>query len=404
MQPTLTWLDLTADDRDKMRRVLDLFSEQGTVDELGLGTLRDHLADALFPGTSSIQTRLRYTLFIAWLYQDLERKRVSGADIRERARAAELALIGPLLQNEDADGVIGSSARGKLRRLPSEAYWAGLVRWGLFAPEKSQGWYQRHFESLTRKPPSSAHPDDPGIVWTAQRTWHARLPKAPNDFPGVASLALTPEEATFLRDQLTARVPGSLLQWLATEGSVPDPTGAFWDEPAVAGAPAPVRRVTELARRFSLHVEGAPLLYNLMLAEARHELKQEEADVVRAEQLRARLSAWAAVEGAESAFDPQTLWAFVARRGGRVAPRQLRFVETWAARVNAGGAAAVSDDVAARALIQDREQQLKTTRSRFQSQSRLSAWTAPVGVGRVDFRWFRVRQLLTDLHTGLGAT
>ena len=41
MQATLTWLDLTASDRDKMRRVLDLFKEQGTLDEMGLGSLRD---------------------------------------------------------------------------------------------------------------------------------------------------------------------------------------------------------------------------------------------------------------------------------------------------------------------------------------------------------------------------
>ena len=64
MKPTLTWLDMTASDRDRMRRALDLFKEVGTVDELGLGTIRDHLSDALFPGTSSIQTRLRYYLFV----------------------------------------------------------------------------------------------------------------------------------------------------------------------------------------------------------------------------------------------------------------------------------------------------------------------------------------------------
>ena len=64
MIPSLTWLDFTTDDRHRMRRVLDLFTEQGTVDELGLGTLRDALSDALFPGTSTLQTRLRYLLFI----------------------------------------------------------------------------------------------------------------------------------------------------------------------------------------------------------------------------------------------------------------------------------------------------------------------------------------------------
>ena len=56
MQPSLTWLDLTARDRDKMRRVIDLFSEQGTIDEMGLGTIRDTLSDVLFPGTSSMCT------------------------------------------------------------------------------------------------------------------------------------------------------------------------------------------------------------------------------------------------------------------------------------------------------------------------------------------------------------
>ena len=49
MQATLTWLDLTASDRDKMRRVLDLFKEQGTLDELGLGSLRDAPGGPRFP-------------------------------------------------------------------------------------------------------------------------------------------------------------------------------------------------------------------------------------------------------------------------------------------------------------------------------------------------------------------
>ena len=67
MEPMLIWLDSTASDRDRMRRVLDLFKEQGTVDEMGLGSLRDILSDALFPGASYIRTRLRYVLFIPWI-------------------------------------------------------------------------------------------------------------------------------------------------------------------------------------------------------------------------------------------------------------------------------------------------------------------------------------------------
>jgi hypothetical protein len=47
-----------------MLEVVDLFKQEGTVDELGIGSIRDALADALFPGTSVLHTRLRYVLFI----------------------------------------------------------------------------------------------------------------------------------------------------------------------------------------------------------------------------------------------------------------------------------------------------------------------------------------------------
>jgi len=88
----LSWLDLTAADRDKVRRVLDLFSEQGTVDELGLGSLRDTISNALFPGTSVLHTRLRYVLFIPWVYQELESWGV-GYDVERHAREMEIQLI-----------------------------------------------------------------------------------------------------------------------------------------------------------------------------------------------------------------------------------------------------------------------------------------------------------------------
>ena len=100
-----------------MRRVLDFFREQGTVDEMGLGTLRDALADALFPGTSSIHTRLRYALFIPWIYRRLEAKRISSKDIARASRNAEIALVPRLLASDDTDGVIGVRAGANLSRL-----------------------------------------------------------------------------------------------------------------------------------------------------------------------------------------------------------------------------------------------------------------------------------------------
>ena len=64
----LAWIDFDQADRDRTRRIIDLFDEKDTRDELGLGALRDALSDLMFPGTSTIQTRLRYMLFVPWIY------------------------------------------------------------------------------------------------------------------------------------------------------------------------------------------------------------------------------------------------------------------------------------------------------------------------------------------------
>ena len=75
---SFTWLDYSERERRKMLEVVDLFKERDTRDELGLGAVRDSFADQFFPGTSTIMTRARYFLLVAWTYQRLEQWRVSG--------------------------------------------------------------------------------------------------------------------------------------------------------------------------------------------------------------------------------------------------------------------------------------------------------------------------------------
>ncbi len=69
MPSTLTWLSHDTAERDRTLRLIELFKESGTVDELGIGSIRDTFADAFFPGTSVLQTRARYLLFIPWLLE-----------------------------------------------------------------------------------------------------------------------------------------------------------------------------------------------------------------------------------------------------------------------------------------------------------------------------------------------
>src|ERR1700675_4976214 len=93
MMSAFVWLDYSERERRKMLDVVDLFREHDTRDELGVGSVRDAFADMLFPGTSTIMTRARYFLLVAWTYQRLEKQRVTSARISERARRAEPDLI-----------------------------------------------------------------------------------------------------------------------------------------------------------------------------------------------------------------------------------------------------------------------------------------------------------------------
>ena len=108
---SLAWLDFSESDRQKALDVIDLFREKGTVDELGIGTVRDSFADLLFPGTSTIMTRARYYLFVPWIYQRHEQKKTPSNEITHAARKDEIALVEALAKSEDIKGVIGIEAR-----------------------------------------------------------------------------------------------------------------------------------------------------------------------------------------------------------------------------------------------------------------------------------------------------
>lgn len=401
MDAALTWIDLTARDRDKMRQILDLFKEQGTIDEMGLGTLRDAFSDALFPGTSTIQTRLRYVLFVPWIYRQLEASSHKIDDVAKRSRNAELALIRPLQGGKDPDGTIGVRAGGALARLPSSVYWTALVRWGIFQHEQSQSWYHTHFDRLANQRDVGVAADDPGVIETHRPNWHPRLPDRTPSFPADVAFALTRDEAVFLQGRIEERCAGTLLAWLARVGTDAPPDGCYWHDSAASNASTDIRQIVELSRRFSLHVEGLPLLYNLLLAERRHAERDGDDELI--DHYRSELEDWAARESEELTFDPDSLWNFIASRNVRTPSPQRRFVEHWSRRISEKTAAAVRDDSHLRLLIEARERQLKGRRARLLNAGRLLDWNGAVGVGRMNFRWHRVRQLLIDLHTGLAA-
>ncbi len=69
---TLGWIDFTRADRARVGTVLDMLKPEGMVDELGLSTIRDAIANQLFPGISTIQTRAKYFFIVPYILSDFQ--------------------------------------------------------------------------------------------------------------------------------------------------------------------------------------------------------------------------------------------------------------------------------------------------------------------------------------------
>ena len=180
--------------------------------------------------------------------------------------------------------------------------------------------------------------------------------------------------------------------------------GDVWEDPDALRAPERIRDVLELARRFSLHVEGMPLLYNLVVAERRREVLDGDQGRVGSMSSGGNSPEWAAREAnEESPFEPDALWELVVRRGGRLPYPQRVFIESWSRRIADWLRTGSPTTIGLRTLVTERELRLKGARARLANRKRLMDWTPGVGVGRMDFRWFRVRQFMIDLHRGVAA-
>ncbi len=131
---SIGWIDFSPTHRNRVGSVLDLLRPEGMVDELGLGTIRDALANQLFPGFSTIQTRAKYFFIIPYIlyeYQALKPAQRKGKTPARFLEDKEYELMWQLAAQYnyvEGCGVIGITKRkpNKIIRRPSAIYWNGL--------------------------------------------------------------------------------------------------------------------------------------------------------------------------------------------------------------------------------------------------------------------------------------
>lgn len=399
MASSLTWLDHDPVERERVQRILALFQVRETRDELGLGAIRDSFADQMFPGTSTIQTRLRYMLFVPWMYRRFERENTPSREVAARGRGFELALVRPLLADDDPHGVFGRTARGNLKRLPSSVYWAGLGEWGIRKFDRSQSQYHLALDEIYRLREGRASTADEDTVTRGSITWHPMLPPEPSDFPDRLSFRLSQEEAEFLVDRIVNSQTRSLLATLAEE-PVHTAVQYPWEHPQKTSFDRHHEDLLDHAKLFSEAMLGAAILYNLLLAE---ELPEGERRDEWLSRRRDDFATWASSldETAMRTWRLTRLWHLVGGGGYAVTRRTRAFVETWVG-LTAEGASELADKTEARECVRSQEKYLKGPRSRFGNPSALEQWNGRAGMTPLSYRWPTARSYLRDLSEALG--
>lgn len=399
------WLDYSERERRRMLDVVDAFREHDTRDELGIGSVRDAFADLLFPGTSTIMTRARYFLLVPWTYQRLEKLRIGSADIAARARKAELNLIQPIEDSDDNDGNIGKVAKTALKRLPSSVYWQGLSVWGIRAFTGAQVQYHRSVDAYYaqsakqrgRVAERDAENDD-----LVSPNWHAGLVEAPNDFPVRCSLSLARHEAEYLaeRIRLSPGCAGSLLAALVAQPQHDVDVTFAWEHPHFARLPLKLREILDHAHNFSDVMHGAPLLYNLMLAEQ----AGRKDGVTKYLQ---NLSEWAEMianrKDVLTKWNRTQFWETVFSVNPRITAPTRNFVNGWWDFALELGVR-VCATPAVRMFIRDREHRLKKVLARIDNPRAQELWNGDSGTAQLDFRWNISQKLLSDIFEGLEAS
>ena len=389
---SLSWIVFDEVERQRARRIMALFEEKDSRDELGLGPIRDSIADHLFPGTSTIQTRVRYMLFVPWIYTMVEDMDASIERLTHEARNLEIGLIDALRAGGEEEGVIGRISHRQLQRLPSSVYWNGLRSWGIRTFAGAQEAYFASIPGLRRhRFRTKQAADFPDAESRNHAAWCANLPCRPDDLLERADFKLTRSETDFLIDRLVNTQPESLLTHLAKAGRRAD-CNFVWEHPDYTSLPDATRRLIKHAEVFSAVMHGAALLYNLMLAQRR-----ENEEWI--ERYRDELSEWREMEfdrTAVSLWSLDEFWRCIEHQGHRIRDRARRFVHRWCELADEHGGD-IAELPAAHALVQERERALKGSQSRFVNRTVLDRWGGRSGADRLSFRWREANSHVRDL-------
>ena len=293
MEAQIGWIDFSEKDRKKAIDVIHLLQEQGAVDELGIGIVRDAFANIFFPGTSTVQTRAKYFFIVPYVMKEAcDNSKNTTPDQIVRIVDSEERKCAVIMG--DNDGVIGRDAistGGWVERRPSNIYWNGIKKLGIFTYPKLSA-YEYYREELIRRSLKANgtqgnrsgeenEQDDDSATASGRRTFWNLPPEYNVSWRENLTIDLQPYEAKWMRKCISDNLKDSLFKYIVDNNidvelllKASDPFKALTDLVYV-NVTEKMKCLLTLANQFNSLVYLCRILYNIVLSDGNNKTANE---------------------------------------------------------------------------------------------------------------------------------
>lgn len=231
------FVNFNTEEKKRVAKMMQLLQESEAIEELGIGRVRDHFSNTLFPGTSTLQHHAKYFVLMPSVYYHTafkSRKFQNLAEVNRHIKEVEIQITRQLSEDENGElrtyltGITGINTYKEalndynkyVKYDPTYIYGGGLARYGII-PDTG---IERLIFELNKK--HFADPHNKGVQKGEDATEDAgdlsgdkqviKTCGEPYDFFNgrTMSLVLTEKEASFLKDRIHSSCGGTMLAYL----------------------------------------------------------------------------------------------------------------------------------------------------------------------------------------------
>lgn len=247
----LGFVNFNTEEKKRVAKMMQLLQESEAIEELGIGRVRDHFSNTLFPGTSTLQHHAKYFVVLPSLYYHAghcDKRFTQRSEVERYIKEAEIQITRQLAEDENGNlrenltGITGINTykdaltdyRKYVKYDPAYIYGSGLATYGMIPNtdilglvlELNKSHHNDPYNKSMRSDDNQTeddheHSGTKQVIKTCEEKYDFCNGKTMN-------LALTKKEAEFLKGRITQSCGETMLSYfLTTDSEIPDKTHYF---------------------------------------------------------------------------------------------------------------------------------------------------------------------------------